>query len=666
MADVREMAWLLSAKGFSEAKRDVEDLNKSVDKSKKSMLSLGSFTDKAASGFSTIGKNIQGFGGKISKLGGSITKFAAPFLLAGGACFKWSNDVDTALRQVSTLTTDEILPVTKIKKEVEEMSDISGRSMTEVANAMYEALSSGIDESKVVNFTKKAIKLSEAGFTDMSTAIDATTTILNAYGDKAFDVSKISDIFVQTQNKGKITVNELAESIGRVIPTAAAAGVNVDQLGAAYSVLTSKGMNARIATTNLQGMLSELSTTGSDVDKVLRMRTNKSFLELTEEGMNLGEVLSIVQKAGKEQGLTLKDMFTQTTAGSAALSLMSDGVAGYTGVLNKMNNAQGITEKTAKKMTGPGYEWRKIVTSLKNTLIEFGDVISPVFLPIAESFKGLIEKFRLLSPESKRMIVEWGMMAVAAGPIIGVFGKVLSCIGGAISKTGSLISILGSVGKFAIPKFVTALKFLGTKMGAVGFIVSAVVGLGVRLYRNWGKISERAKELGGGLKGYLGAVIKDLGDMFVELWQKCKSALDGIKGTWGSLREFIKHPITGTINFVKGMFSRKKDSDLPSHASGLDTVPYDNYKANLHSGEMILTGKAASIFRSIGGTKDRVPIYNISNNNSVNNGRYNQAPNVTINIDVKGSTDKKTADDIGQAVKKEIDDVFRQLDLQRV
>ena len=109
-----------------------------------------------------------------------------------------------------------------------------------------------------------------------------------------------------------------------------------------------------------------------------------------------------------------------------------------------------------------------------------------------------------------------------------------------------------------------------------------------------------------------------------------------------------------------------KRQKLPSHASGLNAVPHDNYKANLHAGEMILTSKAANIFRSIGGTKDKVPVYNISNNNSVNNGRYNQAPNITINVDVKGTADNKTANDIGQAIRKEIDALFRQFNLQRV
>ena len=55
------------------------------------------------------------------------------------------------------------------------------------------------------------------------------------YSDDAFDVSKIHDIFVQTQDKGKISVDELGSSIGRIIPTASSLGINIDQLGASYA-----------------------------------------------------------------------------------------------------------------------------------------------------------------------------------------------------------------------------------------------------------------------------------------------------------------------------------------------------------------------------------------------------------------------------------------------
>lgn len=667
MADIRNLSWLLKVQGADEAAKAVEGLDSKVDKAKSGMLGLEDRLGNLGDKFIGIGGKLGVAGGAMTLMGAGMTKATEPLKTIGSEAFNWAKDLDTAVRQVSTLTTDGILPVDKIKKEVRAMSDETGRAQTEVANAMYEALSSGIDESKVVGFTKNAITLSEAGFTDLGTSIDATTTILNAYGNKAFDVGKISDILVKTQDKGKITVDELAKSIGRVIPTAAAAGVNVDQLGAAYSILTAKGMNARIATTNLEGMLSELSTTGSKVDKVLRMRTGKSFAQLSDEGVNLGEVLSIVQKEADESGLTLKDMFSQSTAGSAALSLMSDGVESYTYALGAMNNAQGAAAANAEKMHGAEYNWGKAMEQIKNTLIDLGNAIAPVIIPIAQKISGLIAKFSELSPETKDFIVKLGLIAVAGGPVLMMLGNLTIGVGGLMMGGGLLLKGIGFLAGSAIPALGAALSFLFSPMGLILGAISLLSGLSMHLCQDWGNIKNRAKELGGGLKGYLWAVLESTGKYFKGLWDVGVKALNGIKSAWEGLKNIVAKPIKGVVSFIGqklGIGGGNKQA-VPSHAKGLDSVPYNDYTANLHAGEMILTKKAASLYRALGGNKDRVPIYNTYNNNNSRR-TYDNAPVVNINVDVKGNADRATADNIATKVRQEIDEVFRELQLQRV
>ncbi len=665
MADIRNLSWLLKVQGADEAARAVEGLDSKVDKAKSGMLGLEDRLGNLGDKFIGMGGKLGIAGGAVTLLGAGITKATEPLKMIGSEAFNWAKDLDTAVRQVSTLTTDGILPVDKIKKEVRAISDETGRAQSEVANAMYEALSSGVDESKVIGFVKKNITLSEAGFTDLGTSIDATTTILNAYGKKAFDVTKISDILVKTQDKGKITVDELAKSIGRVIPTAAAAGVNIDQLGAAYSILTAKGMNARIATTNLQGMLSELSTTGSNADKVLRMRTGKSFAQLTDEGMNLGEALSIVQKAADESGLTLKDMFSQETAGSAALSIMSDGVKGYTDALGAMNSAQGAAAANAEKMHGDAYSWDKAMNKIKNTLIDLGNAIAPVIIPIAQDISGLIAKFKELSPATKSFIVKFGLIAVAAGPVLMTIGSVIAGVGGLLIGGGLLLkNITGISTGLSVLK--GAFGLLTGPMGLVIAIVGGLIFIGYMLIKNWDKIKAGLKDLGQAFVN----VFKGIGDFVAGIFNGIvgvvKGAIGWIKGAWEGLGKFLKNPIKGVVNFVGGLFGGgKAKQTVPSHAKGLDSVPYNDYTANLHAGEMILTRKAASLYRALGGNKDRVPIYNTYNNNNSRR-TYDNAPVVNINVDVKGSADKSTADDIATKVREEIDEVFRELQLQRV
>lgn len=130
--------------------------------------------------------------------------------------------------------------------------------MESLAEATYQALSAGVDTANVVDFVSTATKLSVAGFTESATAVDVVTTALNAYGLAGSDAEKVASMLVKTQDLGKTSVGELAATMGRVIPTAAAYNVSLDQLSASYAIITASGTNTAIATTNLGAMFNEL------------------------------------------------------------------------------------------------------------------------------------------------------------------------------------------------------------------------------------------------------------------------------------------------------------------------------------------------------------------------------------------------------------------------
>lgn len=700
MADARELIFKIDTTGADKAADDIKEVNKSMDGAKSKFNGLEGMLKTTGSTLQSTGGKIKDFGNQISakgkeitSFGKSITKLTAPLTVMGGIGFKKFMELDKGIRQVSTLTNQEILPVSQIRKEVRSISDSAGIAQTEVAGAMYDALSSGVDSSKLVAFTQSATKLTKAGFTDMGTVIDATTTALNAYGDQAFEVSKIHDIFVKTQDKGKITVDELGKNIGRVIPMAAAAGVNLDQLGASYSILTAKGQNSRIATTNLNAMISELSKTGSTADKVLRSKTGKSFQELTKTGTNLGEVLGILDENAKATGVNLSDMFGQMSAGQAALTLLSDGTEGYTKMLKEMQNSDGSVDTNYEKMLGPLEQWNKAKEKMTNSLIDVGGAISPFVIQAAEGISNLVDKFSNLDPQMQSSIAQWGLLLVAAGPVISIFGTIVSVIGGVISVGGTLIGFVGSLvgglgGIVSVGgSVVGAIAGILGALGPVGWAMMAVVGFGAFLISNWQTIKSEAAALGGGIKGYLLATLKVTGSGFTSMASKALGALNSMKQKWNEVKEFFKNPIKGVVSIVqKGatalgnvMSGGGAKAKVPSHATGLDYVPYDNYLANLHEGEIILTKSAANAYRDLGGDRNNVPnnVYNNNVNktqtNVANNYVNNMPPNISnntvsnapnININVYGGP-KDSPMDIAQNVRAEVENIFRDLRLQR-
>ena len=695
MASLRELIWELSTKGVSKATKDTKEVNKQFDKTKKSVTDIdlgvktlgGTFKDSfkgikstldsASSGLKNLGKDLQSKGKEISSLGGKITKATLPLTALATAGVKMSLDLDKGIRQISTLTDEHILPIAQVKKEIREMSDLTGIAQTEIAESVYEALSSDVEQKDVMKFVRSGIDLTRAGFTDMATVVDATTTVLNAYGDQAADISKIHDIFVMTQDKGKITVDELGQSIGRVIPTAAAAEVSLEQLGASYSMLTAKGQNPQIATTNLNALLAELSTTGGKADKVLRKKTGKSFKELTKNGNTLGDVLEILNKGAIESGQSLNDMFGRS-GGMAALTLISEGKEAYNEMVSIMDNATGATIANAEKMAGPGIRMQTAWTKMKNTMIDIGDIIVPSLVPIIEGISSVATAFSGLDPQLQSTIVQYGMLAIAAGPIISIVGGVISVVGTLVGGLGSLIAILAPVIAGIGSGLVTALGAVFSPMGLLVGAIGGVIGIGVNLIKNWDKVKAHAKELGGGPLGYLRAALSSTGEMFAGLGDIAGGVFDWIKDKWNGLRNFLANPIKGTISILTGGDSNVTKSSVASkaslptksfgstglgpiradgsHATGLNYVPKNNYKA------IVLTRSTADDYRAMGGTKDRVP--QLKGSPTVAAGASNTfSPNIFITVE--GNADDNTVDKIKDVVRNEVESIFKTLTLQR-
>ena len=690
MANSRELIIGIRTKDASKASKDIKDIDKSIKGAEKSTRGFGKTADGAKKSLFSLagaGKGLKDLGGKFEALGGKVKKFGTNLskatlplagALAGGT--KMFMDLDNSIRKVSTLSKD-ILPVEKIREETRRISDMSGIAQKEVAESMYDALSASVDPTKVVDFVESNIRLTKAGFTDMPTAIDATTTVLNAYGEKAYEVSKIHDMMVKTQDKGKITVNELAQSMGRVIPIAASANVNLDQLSAGYAILTAQGNGANESTTYLRSMLAELSKTGSTADKVLRQKTNKSFRELMKDGRNLGDVLNILNEAAVASGQSLGDMFGNVSAINAAEALFQGGPEAFQEMLAEMNNATGSVESNFNDMMGPAEKWNRTINKIKNNLIDLGAAASPALDPMIDKIGELSDWFKGLDDDTKDTIVQWALILIAAGPLIAIFGTIIGVVRKVfkvVRKTSKIFKVLkGAAG---------GLAWIFSHPLALALLL--IIGVAIWVGTHFEKIKKRAEELGGGIKGVLVASLEVAKESFTNLKNRAVSALDAIAEKWEAVKNFLKNPIQGTINFLTGgggnvaaagggggnvpssgkgggahMNNGRGTARVASHATGLDYVPYDNYLANLHKGEVVLTAKASEEYRALGGDKDNVPRM-VTNNSTTNNKNTNSnavnnsspVVNNYFNIQSNNPTD----------VASEIENVFRNLRLQRV
>ena len=174
-------------------------------------------------------------------------------------------------------------------------------------------------------------------------------------------------MLITTQNLGKTTVDELASSMGAVIPVASSVNFGIDELSASYAQLTKNGIATAESGTYLKSMLSELGKSGSLTDKALRELTGKGFADLKKEGKSTSEILNTLSSYAEKNGKTLKDMFGSVEAGSAAMvSAKGDGIE-YNEMLDAMQKSAGATQEAFDKMDAtPAEQLKGALNELKN------------------------------------------------------------------------------------------------------------------------------------------------------------------------------------------------------------------------------------------------------------------------------------------------------------
>ena len=541
---------------LNEMEKELKDVNNELKNHKLNVF---------AKGCQSAGEKMEKFGKRMSVISAGLAAFAT------GAA-KMAVDFEDSIAKVSTIMDTGEMSVGEMEDAIVSLSNETGIAAGDIAENVYNAISAGQDTADAVDFVRQSTKLATAGFAESGDTLDILTTILNAYGLEAEQVTNVSDMLIQTQNLGKTTVAELSSAMGKVIPTANASGVALDQLCAGYAIMTANGVATAESTTYLNSMMNELGKSGSTTDKILREQTGKSFSELMVGGASLADVLEIVDGAAKADGKSMGDMFSSAEAAKAGMILLGDGAESFNSTLGEMQKSTGATDTAFEKMQTTSYDIKIALNELKNTTMQFGQTIMSSAAPMVEQFTekvhSLCEWFGSLDEGQQQTIIKVGLVVAAVGPLAIGFGKVAQGISSTI-KTGQQF-ISGVTGIIAKITAKTAATAAGTAADAAGtaaeaahtaatatattvtggmtvaqtalnavmnlcpiiLIVTLIAGLiaaGIALYKNWDKVKQKLSDL----------------------WNNVKEKFNAIKETITGVFSKAKEAVTNKVNEIK-------------------------------------------------------------------------------------------------------------------
>lgn len=395
-----------------------------------------------------------------------VKEVAEAFMEASNAAAEF----ETGVMKISTIADTAAKSMEDISGEITDLSMATGERVGGLSEATYSAISASVDTANAVQFTATATKLAGGGFTDAATSVDVLTTALNAYKLEADDAEKIADMLITTQNLGKTSVNELAASVGKVIPLASAYGVEMDNLSASYAELTKGGIATAEAGTYLKSMLNELGDSGSAVSAVLMEQTGSTFAQLMEQGNSLGDVMTVLGESVNGNSGAFNELWSSSEAGIGALSLYNAGAEQFNATLDAMQSSVGATETAYATMTGTtAHAQEEMSNAAQNMNIAIGGTLNP-----------LMEKLY----DTATNIMNAGTRLVNEHP---VFAKVITATSIGFLTVATAISAVGAASatlKTVVPAVVSFGTAVNAALGPIGWAaigITALVAAGTAL-----------------------------------------------------------------------------------------------------------------------------------------------------------------------------------------
>lgn len=509
---------------------------------------------KVGTGYVPIKPDTEGFGAELergldregtpaaSRSGGKMAQATKAAFVAGvaligksvmdfGGFEKQMNEVFTLLPGISGAAMDQM------SQQVEDFAVRFGVLPQEVVPALYQSLSAGIPADNVFAFIETAQQLARGGVTDLTTAVDGLSSVVNAYGPSILSAQQASDLMFTTVKLGKTTIADLSSSIFQVTPTAAGLGVAFSDVTAALAAMTLQGVPTSVATTQLRQLLVELSKQGSAAAGTFEKLSGKSFRDFVAGGGNVQDALQIMERGAADAGVSISDMFGSVEAGSAALSLTGGGTEAFSKALTGMGDSAGATQAAFDQMNqGLGATLDRLKARFSVTLLNIGEQIAPTIQHIGDGLAMLFELFSKLPAPMQAVVVLLGTTAA------GLFAFAKPIMNGItlFSKLGGVFSTLA-----ANPWVI---------------VLAGLVTVTVLLIKNWDKVKATLSAVW----GWMRQAGQAIAGFFVNLW---RGATGAVSAMWGRLTSFFRDwwpellgIVTGGIGLIVGEIVRNWDA----------------------------------------------------------------------------------------------------------
>lgn len=387
------------------------------------MIRIGADSYNFVQKIGQVDRELKAFAKKTETLGKQISMyFSAPLAAIGTASLMMSGKFDKSMREVSTLSNDISRNLTGFSADIVAMTKQIPIGADAAAKALYQIVSAGHDGAQGMKVLEVSARAAIAGVTDVTTAADAITTLLNAYKISAKNAEAISDQLFTTVRLGKTTFGQLGTSIAQVAPIAASFGIETEQILAAVATLTKSGTPTAQAMTQIRAAIIAASKVLGD--GAFETQTFQAGLA------------KIADMAGGSES-KLRALIPEIEGMNGVLGLTGKNAVTAASDLVELTNSAGASEVAySKMMDGFLNKYELFKNKIHAIIVQIGQSL----IPIAEAVMGAVgrmaESFSNLDAPTRNAIVLIAGVTASIGPLLLAVSGVVKVF--AAMKVGAL------------------------------------------------------------------------------------------------------------------------------------------------------------------------------------------------------------------------------------
>lgn len=431
---------------------------------------IGSRVDQALEGLDKVGVKAQQVGKNLRRMGFRLTRsLTVPLAALGGASFKAAADFEQSMGRIEGLVGVQRSQLEEWRGDIRRLAADYGKSGAEAAEALFFITSAGLRGSAAMETLEASLKGSAAGLGDVKTIADLSTSALNAYGSENLSAAEATDVLTMAVREGKLEPAELGGAMGRVIPIAAAMGIQFDEVGAALAAMSRTGTAASEGATQLRAIMAGILKPTQDSEQALsELGLSSAGLreQIKEEGL-LSVLQTLKERIGDNDAMMAR-VFPNIRSLAGVMDMMGENSHVTAEIFDSLSDSSGALDDALAAMeTG----WRKLnrmVGKGIHVLQEVGDTVIDAVSPALDLGSAALGKLAdfiagLPTPVKRASVV---------------FGTLLGTLGPVAMVAGRLIPLVSTLGKALLA---AATGPIGLTIAAVGSLVFA----GAQLIEHW-------------------------------------------------------------------------------------------------------------------------------------------------------------------------------------